>query len=176
MRGWTILLGCLGMVAVGVAQDVDEATLEARMEAFQEAFAPMARQWEALTSRGGLLWTTGYFESLEGKDIVVFRVPPLDLAERVRKGESLTSRPDWKSNTPPPVFAYPLASNAVFLTPDGQILPRENLKLTRNQILALGQNPETGEVVEVVVLNPHVLQQLGETYSSRLRERFPAQE
>lgn len=176
MRGWTVLSGLMLITTGAFAQEVDEATLEARMEAFQESFNPVVRQWESFTSRGELLWTTGYFESMGEGEIVVFRVAPFDLLDRARKGESLSQRPEWNAKTPPPVFAFPLAGNAVFVSPEGRVLSRENLKLARDQILALGENPETGEVVEVVVLDGTTLQRLSETYTSRLRERLPAQE
>jgi len=159
------------LVAVPLAgQEVDEATLEARMAAFEEAFAPLARNWESLTARrANLWWETGYFEALEGEKIVIFQVSGLDLAEKVRRGEVLTARPVWKEKRLPPVYAFPLSRDVAFFTSSGQRFMREGL-LRRDQLVALGQDPQTGAVVMVVVLEEPTLQHLGEQYGRKLRE------
>ena len=172
----TLWLTLLLMIFPLGAQEVDEASLEIRLAAFQEAFAPLVRNWESLTARGTHLnWEAGFFRALEGDQVVILSVPLVEVAEKARYGERLKALPVRDRQAPPPVVGLPLAKDVAFFTSSGRRLARESLKLPRDQLVALGRNPETGEVEIVVVLEEPTLERLGEQYGSNL-QKFTARE
>ena len=175
-RGMLMVILLVGSLPLW-GEDLAEVTLEDRLDALHEIFAPLIFRWESLTARGERLnWETGFFEALQGNEIVVFTVPPLEIAEKARRGEALISRPKWnqeqnKGEALPPVYGYPLAEQVEFFTSSGQRISRNALsKLTKNRLVALGRNPETGKVEMVVVLEQPTLQALGEQYGRKIQE------
>ncbi len=158
------------------AEGVDEASLEARMEAFIEAFSPIARSWESLTAQGvSLIWKAGFFEAFEDGKILIQEVRLLEMGEKVRRGEPLTSRPSPARDSLPDIVAHTLSNEVRFFTSTGREIAQSDLRRLRKPLVAVGRHPETGKVVMVVVLEEPTLQTLGEQYGRKLQE-FTARE
>ncbi len=158
------------------AQGVDEASLEARMEALSEAFSPIARSWESLTAQGAsLTWKTGFFEAFEDGKILIQEIRLLEIGEKVRRGEPLTARSSPARDSLPDIVAHTLSSDVRFFTSTGRQITQVDLKGLGKPPVALGRHPETGKVVMVVVLEEPTLQTLGEQYRRKLQE-FTARE